>query len=127
MADELAKDFTLYSFDRRGRGQSGDTSAYAVTREVEDVHALINRANERVFLYGHSAGAALALRAAASGLNVAGLALADPPFAARGEDDQLSRESFAEEAARVQKLHARGDYEGCVKFFLAEWDCPTKQ
>ena len=45
LANELARDFTVYSFDRRGRGQSGDTPPYAVAREVEDVNA--NRTGER--------------------------------------------------------------------------------
>ena len=80
LANELAKSFTVYSFDRRGRGQSGDTEPYAVEREVDDVGALIAHAEEPVLVYGHSAGSALALRAAASGLDIAKLALADPPF-----------------------------------------------
>jgi alpha-beta hydrolase superfamily lysophospholipase len=67
LADELAKHFMVYVFDRRGRGQSGDTGAYAVEREIEDVAALIDFAKEPVCMYGHSAGSALALRAAASG------------------------------------------------------------
>src|SRR3712207_1102519 len=71
LAEELAEHLTVYSFDRRGRGQSGDTGPYAVEREVEDVGALIAYAKPPVFVYGHSAGSALALRAAASGLDIA--------------------------------------------------------
>jgi len=126
LADELAKHFTVYNFDRRGRGQSGDTRPYAVAREVEDVHALIEHANEPVMLYGHSAGAALALRAGAAGLKIIRLALADPPFTPRGEHDEFSRAAFAQEAARVQELDSTGDYEGCVKFFLGGMGLPEE-
>src|SRR6266487_1673817 len=75
LASELAGQFTVY-FDRRGRGQSGDTQPYAVAREVEDVAALIAEAGEPALVYGHSAGAALALHAAAAGLQIAKLVLA---------------------------------------------------
>ena len=64
LANELAKQFTVYNFDRRGRGQSEDTKPYAVEREIEDVAALIAHAGGAVVVYGHSAGSALALRAA---------------------------------------------------------------
>jgi pimeloyl-ACP methyl ester carboxylesterase len=121
LANELAKRFTVYSFDRRGRGQSGDTEPYAVEREVDDVGALIAHAEEPALVYGHSAGSALALRAAASGLNIAKLALADPPFTPRGEDDEAAKAEHAEQAARIRELNDRGDYEGSAKFFLKDY------
>ena len=121
LANELAKSFTVYSFDRRGRGQSGDTEPYAVEREVDDVGALIAHAEEPVLVYGHSAGSALALRAAASGLDIAKLALADPPFTPRGEDDEAAKAEHAEQAARIRELNDRGDYEGSAKFFLKDY------
>lgn len=121
LANELAKRFTVYSFDRRGRGQSGDTEPYAVEREVDDVGALIAHAEEPVLVYGHSAGSALALRAAASGLDIAKQALADPPFTPRGEDDEAAKAEHAEQAARIRELNDRGDYEGSAKFFLKDY------
>jgi pimeloyl-ACP methyl ester carboxylesterase len=121
LANELAKRFTVYSFDRRGRGQSGDTEPYAVEREVDDVGALIAHAEEPVLVYGHSAGLALALRAAASGLDIAKLALADPPFTPRGEDDEAAKAEHAEQAARIRELNDRGDYEGSAKLFLKDY------
>lgn len=60
----LAPNFTVFSYDRRGRGESGDTLPYAVEREIEDLEALINEAGDSVYLYGHSSGAALVLEAA---------------------------------------------------------------
>jgi pimeloyl-ACP methyl ester carboxylesterase len=89
LAAELAKGFRVYNLDRRGRGQSGDTQPYAVEREVEDVAALIADAGSPVFVYGHSAGSALALRAAAAGLDVAKLVLADPPYSRHGDTEML--------------------------------------
>ena len=69
-AEELAKHFTVLNYDRRGRGDSGDTGPYAVEREIEDIGALIVEAGGSASVYGHSSGAALALHAAAAGLPV---------------------------------------------------------
>ena len=121
LANELAKHSTVYSFDRRGRGQSGDTQPYGVEREVDDVGALVAHAEGPVLMYGHSAGSALALRAAASGLDIAKLALADPPFTPRGENDEAAKAEHAEQAARIRELNDRGDYEGSAKFFLKDY------
>lgn len=63
-AKVFAKEFTVYNYDRRGRGDSTDTQPYAVEREVEDIAALIDAAGGRANLYGHSSGAVLALEAA---------------------------------------------------------------
>src|SRR5687768_1328638 len=60
LAQLLAPHFTVYSYDRRGRGDSGDTKPYAVEREVEDLEALIDAAGGAAFVYGKSSGAALA-------------------------------------------------------------------
>jgi pimeloyl-ACP methyl ester carboxylesterase len=118
LARELARHFTVYNFDRRGRGQSGDTQPYSVDREVDDVAALIADAGRAVFVYGHSAGSALALRAAAAGLDIARLALADPPYRRRGEAEEKSRARFAEQAATVAAFHDKGDHHGAAAYFL---------
>ncbi len=60
----LEPHFRVYSYDRRGRGDSEDTKPYAVKREIEDIEALIADAGQNVYLYGHSSGAALALETA---------------------------------------------------------------
>jgi pimeloyl-ACP methyl ester carboxylesterase len=118
LAEELAKDFTVYNFDRRGRGHSADTEPYAVQREIEDVAALVAHAGEPVVVYGHSAGSALALRAAHAGVDIAKLIIADPPYTPHGDDDVAARAAFAEEAAQVQALHDKGDVKGAAAFFL---------
>ena len=107
-----------YNYDRRGRGQSGDTSAYTVGREVEDLAALVGQARAPVSVYGHSAGSALALRAAAAGLDIAKLALADPPYTPPGGHDEAAKVEFGEEAARLRELRDQGDDRASVKLFL---------
>src|SRR5215469_13717062 len=63
LAELLAPRFTAYSYDRRGRGESGDTQPFAVEREIEDIEALIDAAGGAAYLYGISSGGALALEA----------------------------------------------------------------
>jgi pimeloyl-ACP methyl ester carboxylesterase len=118
LANELSRHFTVYNYDRRGRGQSGDTGAHAVERELEDLAALVLHAGEPVFVYGHSAGSALALRAAAAVPGIGRLVLADPPFTPHGENDEVAKAEFAVEAARLRELHDKGDYRASVKLFL---------
>src|SRR5256884_7619149 len=77
----LAPHFRVYNYDRRGRGDSGDTKPYAVTREVEDIEALIDEAGGSASLYGHSSGAALVLEAAIQlGQKIKKLAMYDAPY-----------------------------------------------
>ena len=64
LAELLAPHFTVYNYDRRGRGESGDTLPYTVEREVEDIEAIIDEAGGSASLYGLSSGATLALEAA---------------------------------------------------------------
>ncbi len=80
LAAALAADFTVFVYDRRGRGDSGDTPPYSVQREIDDLDALVGLARSRVLVYGHSSGAALGLEAAARGVSIARLALYEPPF-----------------------------------------------
>src|SRR2546423_11667363 len=81
LAERLAPHFTVFNYDRRGRGDSGDTPPYAVQREIEDIEALIAEAGASAFLYGLSSGAALVLEAANKlPTRVKKLALYKPPF-----------------------------------------------
>ena len=75
IASELASDFTVFNYDRRGRGDSGDTLPYAIEREVEDIGAVVEEAGGAANLWGSSSGAVLALMAAGSGLPITKLAL----------------------------------------------------
>lgn len=76
----LEPHFTVYSYDRRGRGQSGDGAPYAPVREVEDLDALVREAGGRAFVYGYSSGALVALHAAARKVKIDGLVLLEPPL-----------------------------------------------
>lgn len=79
LAQVLERHFSVFNYDRRGRGESGDTAPYAVEREIEDLDALIALAGGSARVFGYSSGAILALRAAASGLAIVQLALYEPP------------------------------------------------
>jgi pimeloyl-ACP methyl ester carboxylesterase len=76
----LGDEFRVYAYDRRGRGESGDTPPYAVQREIEDLAALIAEAGAPAMLCGFSSGAVLALDAAAAGLPITKVAMFEPPF-----------------------------------------------
>lgn len=80
LAAQLAPDFTAWTYDRRGRGESGDTAPYAVEREIEDLAAVIAQAGGEAFVYGVSSGAVLAFEAAAAGLPIRAVALFEPPY-----------------------------------------------
>jgi pimeloyl-ACP methyl ester carboxylesterase len=81
LAKLLAQHFTVYSYDRRGRGDSGDTKPYAVEREIEDIDALIEEAGGSAFLFGHSSGGSLALDATVKlGERVRKLAMYEAPY-----------------------------------------------
>jgi pimeloyl-ACP methyl ester carboxylesterase len=90
LAGLLAGRHTVLTYDRRGRGGSGDTPPYAVDREIEDLAAVVDAAGGSAAVYGMSSGAVLALRAAAAGLPITRLALFEPPFHS-GHDDRLTR------------------------------------
>ncbi len=80
LAAQLSEHFTVFNYDRRGRGASGDTVPYAIEREIEDLAALLDEAGGSSSVFGYSSGAILTLKAAASGLAISRLALYDPPF-----------------------------------------------
>lgn len=116
VAEVLAADFTVYAYDRRGRGESGDTAPYAVAREVEDLEALIAVAGGSAHVYGVSSGAALAMEAAASGAPITRLALFEPPYTVEGGDDaQLQKE----DSARLQELLAADRRSDAVEAFFS--------
>jgi pimeloyl-ACP methyl ester carboxylesterase len=103
-AKQLASRFTVFTYDRRGRGQSTDTPPYAVDRELQDLQALIDVAGSSAFVFGFSTGAVLALHAAARGLAIDRLVLLEPAL-------ELDREPAAEPdplAAEVAELVAAG-------------------
>jgi len=78
---DLRQHFTVITYDRRGRGDSGDTSPFAPEREYEDLAAVAAAAGPMPpFVFGHSSGAAIALRSTAGGLRAAGIVAYEAPF-----------------------------------------------
>ncbi|MFG3267324.1 MULTISPECIES: alpha/beta fold hydrolase [Streptomyces] len=115
LAGLLAPHFTAFWYDRRGRGESGDTAPYAVEREVEDLAALIEAAGGEAALYGVSSGGALALEAAAAGLPVSRVAVYETPFADFSEGGAEERAAYTEHLTEALAHDRRGD---AVELFL---------
>ncbi|MEU0676800.1 alpha/beta hydrolase [Streptomyces sp. NPDC006172] len=115
LAGLLAQRFTALWYDRRGRGESGDTAPYAVEREVEDLAALIDAAGGEAALYGVSSGGALALRAAASGLPVTRVAVYETPYADFSEHGAQERAAYTARMTEALAANRRGD---AVESFL---------
>lgn len=109
LAEELAEQFTVINYDRRGRGDSGDTQPYEVEREIEDIGALIAEAGGAASVYGHSSGAALALRAAARGLPISRLVLHEPPYAPDSEEWRRASREYGEKLRTILAEGRRGD------------------
>lgn len=84
LAPRLAGAFTVVRYDRRGRGDSGDTPPYAPAREVDDLAALIGGVGGSAAVHGFSSGALLAMHAAAAGVAIERLALLEPPLPEEG-------------------------------------------
>ena len=122
-AEELAKYFTVFNYDRRGRGDSGDTAPYAVEREIEDIGALIVEAGGTVSVYGHSSGAGLVLHAAAHGLPIAKIALHDPPYAPDDEEARQSAREYGETLKAMLSEDRRGD---AVELFMTTVGMPQE-
>ncbi|MGO9892167.1 MAG: alpha/beta fold hydrolase [Solirubrobacteraceae bacterium] len=80
LAALLAPSYTVYEYDRRGRGDSDDGLPCSIESEVEDLAAVIGAAGESPFVYGHSSGGILALEAAGVGVEMRGLAVYEPPY-----------------------------------------------
>jgi pimeloyl-ACP methyl ester carboxylesterase len=123
-AEELAKRFTVFNYDRRGRGDSGDTSPYALEREVEDIGALIAEAARPASVYAHSSGAALALRAAAAGLLIPKLVLHEPPY--NPEGDEYRQRATRKEAEHIRTLLAEDRRGEAVEYFWASIGMPQE-
>lgn len=117
LAEPLSKRFTVITYDRRGRGESSDSSSYAVAREVENLAALIDDVGGTASLYGISSGGALALEAARRMPDkVDKLALFEIPFVV-DDSRPAVRGNFADELTRLIASDQRG---AAVKLFMRE-------
>ena len=121
LASLLAPHARVVTYDRRGRGASGDTAPYAVAREVEDLRALVDAVGGAASLVGLSSGAVLAARAAAAGIGVGRLALYEPPLVLR--DAPAPRPP--DNADAIRALVAEGRRGDAVKLFMRTVGMPA--
>jgi pimeloyl-ACP methyl ester carboxylesterase len=113
LAKALSDHFTVYTYDRRGRGDSTDIAPYAVRREIEDIEAVIGAAAGPVRLYGASSGAVLALEAADRLTTIEKIAVYEPPLFV---DD--SRPPAGDATARIDAQVAAGQRSKAVGTFM---------
>lgn len=120
MAELLAPSFTAVAFDRRGRGDSGDTTPYAVAREVEDIAALIDTVGGPACLFGHSSGGALVLHAAMANLDLRAAAVYEVPYSM----DETAVDEARRYSGELDALLQAGRKEEAARFFLAMTGMP---
>ena len=120
LAAALADSFTVYAYDRRGRGESGDTLPYAVEREVEDLRAIVDVAGGEAYVYAISSGGGLALATAATDSGITGLALYEPPYLGEIGDD-AAVEAYT---ARLRELLEAGRKGDAAALFMTRVGIP---
>jgi pimeloyl-ACP methyl ester carboxylesterase len=118
----LTPHFTVYEYDRRGRGSSGDGPAYSVDHEIDDLAALVSVAGGSALVYGHSSGAALALEAAGRGVPFTGVVAYEPPYTT-AEDGTGGSEELLE---RVRERIGAGDRDGAAALFMQGSGTPSE-
>jgi pimeloyl-ACP methyl ester carboxylesterase len=114
LAPLLAEHFTVFVYDRRGRGSSGDVQPYSKAREIEDIGALNRVAGGSASLLGLSSGAALALEAAAAGVSIRKVVAYEPPYV--GQDSKTG----ASYEGNLKKLIGEGRRGDAVKYFMRD-------
>lgn len=114
---ELSDRFTTVVYDRRGRGESGDTKPYAPQREFEDLAAVIDAAGGDAYVMGQSSGAGIVYRAAAAGVPMRKLAGYEAPWVGlRPARDGTPRDYLGE----LRRLLARGENGKAVGYFMVK-------
>lgn len=116
LADLLSLHFTVYNYDRRGRGDSGDNQPYDIEREIEDLQAIIKEAGGSAYVWGLSSGAVLALQAAARGASITKLALHEPPFVVDAADHKVPPNFVM----HVTELIADNRRAEAIKYFMTK-------
>jgi pimeloyl-ACP methyl ester carboxylesterase len=114
LAQELSSDLTVFNYDRRGRGPSGDTPPYAIEREIEDIEAVVEAAGGQAGIYGSSSGAVLAMFAAAAGLPITKLAMWEPPYMPEGMPTPP-----ADQVEQYETMMAEGRRGDAVEYFMS--------
>jgi pimeloyl-ACP methyl ester carboxylesterase len=124
LAEQLAPHFSVFAYDRRGRGESGDSAPYAVEREIEDIEALIDRAGSPACVFGHSSGAALAMEATISlGERISKLALYEAPY----NDAPEAKRAWRTYIEHLGEALAAGRCGDALALFLLYLGMPVEQ
>jgi pimeloyl-ACP methyl ester carboxylesterase len=124
LAQLLAPHFTVFGYDRRGRGSSGDTPPYAAEREIEDIDSLIDQAGGSAFLYGHSSGGTLAIQAAVRlGGRVSKIAIYEAPH----NGDPAAQQAWSGYLAELREALAKGRGGDAVALFMRFIGTPADQ
>ncbi|MGZ6346359.1 MAG: alpha/beta fold hydrolase [Anaerolineales bacterium] len=124
LAELLAPHYTVYTFDRRGRGESSNSKPYSVDREIEDIDALIDVAGGSAFIYGISSGACLALEASIKlGSKIRKLAMYEPPYNA----GQGAVQAWRDYRKKLAELLAEGRRGDAVVLFMQLVGTPVDQ
>ena len=113
----LSDHFTVYYYDRRGRGESSDTEPYSVEKEVEDLKKIIEQAGKEPFICGFSSGACLVLQTIAKGIKVKKIALFEPPYVANSHLDTAPPDDAEITLKNLVKQGKRSD---AVKYFMTK-------
>lgn len=114
LAEQLKSDFTVFLYDRRGRGESGNTLPYSPAREVEDIAALVDVAGGSAVVAGVSSGAALVLKAAGRTSGIEKVALYEAPFVIDDKETPMDPDF----RARLNRHIANGKPGDAVKQFM---------
>lgn len=121
MREELAQSFTVFDYDRCGRGESGDRKSYSVANEIEDLRAVSQAAGSAPLVWATSSGAALALEAAAAGVPMRALAAHEPPYMV-GEHAKTFDRDYER---NVTRLIAEGKRSEAVTYFMRTVGVPA--
>jgi pimeloyl-ACP methyl ester carboxylesterase len=120
LAEKLASNFTVITYDRRGRGESGDTQPYAVEREVEDLAALLEASGGTAYVSGQSSGAGLAIEAANRLPGITKLALYEAPFVVDNTGKPITPTLLAD----LKEAVAQNQRSKAVKLFMKQVGTP---
>lgn len=118
VAELLAAGHTVYTYDRRGKGQSGDGEEYTPESEVDDLLAVVETAGGTAALLGTSSGAVLALRAASESAVISSVIAVEPPLADAAEEPDIRPE--------LEELLAAGDRSGAIRLFQESIGVPAE-
>lgn len=123
LAEMLSPQFTVITYDRRGRGESGDTLPFSTERELEDIAALIEAVGGRASLLGYSSGSVVALEAAAAGLPVDRLVMYEPPFVLPGTSFPPPPADYVE---TLEGFTRQGDNGASAAYFMRSVGMPDE-